>query len=261
MGSSSVVMKFGGAAVATPEHFSRIADIIIRKKAEVDRVIVVVSAMGDTTDQLISLAMQVNPTPPRREYDMLISVGERISISLLAMALAKKGVEAVSFTGSQSGIMTCECHSDAKILDVRPHRLLPHLDKGSIVIVAGFQGVSSSGQITTLGRGGSDTTAVALGAALQSDCVEFYKDVPGIFSDDPKSNPTAQKFSVMGYEELLQILRSGSGVLHERSVHLASENGIPLKVLSFEEVSTVDVGTWIGGRGERRPAPIYEKVK
>ncbi len=261
MGSSSVVMKFGGAAVATPEHFSKIADIIIRKKAEVDRLVVVVSAMGDTTDQLISLAKQVNPTPPRREYDMLISVGERISISLLAMSLAKKGVEAVSFTGSQSGIITCESHSDAKILDVRPHRLLPHLQKGTIVIVAGFQGVSGSGQITTLGRGGSDTTAVALGAALQSDCIEFYKDVPGIFTADPKEDASAQKFAMLDYGDLLQILRSGSGVLHERSVQLAAENGIPMKVLSFEEVSSPEVGTLIGGAEKRRPSPIYEKVK
>lgn len=243
--AKSVIMKFGGASVATPEHFARIADIIIKKKAQVERLVVVVSAMGDTTDQLISLAKQVNATPPRREYDMLISVGERISISLLAMALAAKGVSAVSFTGSQSGIMTCESHSDAKILDVRPHRLLPYLDKGDIVIVAGFQGVSSSGQITTLGRGGSDTTAVALGVALGSDCVEFYKDVPGVYTADPKADPEAQRIPTMNYDQLLDILSKGSGVLHERSVNLASRNGIPLKVLSFDSVDGAESGTMI----------------
>lgn len=261
MASTSIVMKFGGASVATPEHFSRIADIIIEKKGKVDKLVVVVSAMGDTTDQLISLSKQVNPEPPRREYDMLISVGERISISLLAMALAAKGVEAVSFTGSQSGIITCECHSDAKILDVKPHRLLPYLEKGAIVIVAGFQGVSASGQITTLGRGGSDTTAVALGVALKSDCVEFYKDVPGIFSSDPKNDATAKQFASLNYEELLKILRSGSGVLHERSVELASRNSLPLKVLSFDAGDYSMGGTIVQDSANVRGIPVFEKLK
>jgi aspartate kinase len=258
MPAKCVVMKFGGASVASPESFSRIADIIIQKRVEVDRLIVVVSAMGDTTDQLISLAKQVNPSPPRREYDMLISVGERVSISLLAMALAAKGVEAASFTGSQSGIMTCECHSDAKIVDVRPHRLLPYLDKGAIVIVAGFQGVSCSGQITTLGRGGSDTTAVALGIAFQSDYVEFYKDVPGIYSSDPKLDPEAKHLSRLDYSELMDILERGSGVLHARSVELARKNGVPLKVLSFETINQGASETIVGKEGERIRAPIYE---
>ena len=173
----TLVMKFGGAAVATPQHFSKIADIILQRLKEYNRIAVVVSAMGDTTNQLISLATQVNDTPPRREYDMLVSVGERISISLLAMALAAKKHSAVSFTGSQSGIITCSNHSEARIVDVKPHRLLPVLDSGSVVIVAGFQGVSKQGEITTLGRGGSDTSAVALAIALGAIKVEFYKDV------------------------------------------------------------------------------------
>ncbi len=253
-----VVMKFGGASVATPSHFANIADKIIQKKREVERLVVVVSAMGDTTDQLIQLANQVNTSPPRREYDMLISVGERISISLLAMALAAKGVEAVSFTGSQSGIITCESHSDAKIIGVKPHRLIPYIEQGSIVIVAGFQGVSLSGQITTLGRGGSDTTAVALGAALGCDCVEFYKDVPGIFSADPKLDMTAKKLDNINYDEMLEILSTGSGVLHERSVKLASANCIPLKVLSFEPNHLDEKGTVISGKEGRAISPIYE---
>ncbi|MFN4174875.1 MAG: aspartate kinase, partial [Parachlamydiaceae bacterium] len=175
----TLVLKFGGASVAEPEHFSKIADIILYRKKEFNNIVVVVSAMGDTTNKLIDLAKKVNPNPPRREYDMLVSVGERISISLLAMALALKGQDAISFTGSQSGIITTEEHSEARIIDVKPNRLQPHLQAGKVVIVAGFQGVSKSGEITTLGRGGSDTTAVALAVALKAEKVEFYKDVIG----------------------------------------------------------------------------------
>lgn len=232
---NTLVMKFGGASVATPQHFSRIAEIILKRRQEYQRVAVVVSAMGDTTNQLISLAQQVHQDPPRREYDMLVSVGERISISLLAMALAAKGHQAVSFTGSQSGIITCGNHSDARIVDVRPHRLLPILDVGSVAIVAGFQGVSRCGEITTLGRGGSDTSAVALAIALKAEKVEFFKDVPGIFSADPKLDPQAQLFSELSYCEALNIIRQGAKVLQSRSVDLASKNHMPLHVMSFEE--------------------------
>ncbi len=259
MKTKSLVMKFGGASVATPENFSRIADIIIAKRKETDRLIVVVSAMGDSTDQLITLAKQVNPNPPRREYDMLISVGERISISLLAMALAAKGVEAVSFTGSQSGIITCERHSEARIVDVRPYRLEPHLKNGSVVIVAGFQGVSVKGEITTLGRGGSDTTAVALGVALNCECVEFYKDVPGVFTSDPKLDNNAKFIPGMDYNEMKEIISKGSGVLHSRCVELAQINGIPLKVLSFEIGKDNLEKTVIGDSVSRLSAPIFEK--
>jgi len=236
-------MKFGGAAVATPEHFSRIADIIKARKREYSNVVIVVSAMGDTTDELIALAKRVNPYPPRREYDMLVSVGERISISLLAMALALKSIEAVSFTGSQSGIMTCSEHTEARIIDVRPHRILPYLESGNVVIVAGFQGVSEQGEITTLGRGGSDTTAVALGVALGASKVEFYKDVPGIYTDDPKVVQEASIYESLEYDKALIIADNGAKVLHSRCIELAKLNGLPLHVRSFslfeDEVGTL----------------------
>jgi len=226
-------MKFGGAAVATPQQFSRIASIILQRLREYQRVAVVVSAMGSTTDQLITLAKQVNEDPPRREYDMLVSVGERISISLLAMALAAKNHKAVSFTGSQSGIITCGNHSDARIVDVRPHRLLPVLDAGLVAIVAGFQGVSRNGEITTLGRGGSDTSAVALAVSLNASKVEFFKDVPGMFSEDPKINPLATLLPQLTYADAQLIIQKGGQVLQSRSISLASKNGMPLHVRSF----------------------------
>ena len=230
----TVVLKFGGASVATPAHFSRIAEIVVERKKEYERVVVVVSAMANTTDQLIHLAKQVHPEPPRREYDMLVSVGERISISLLAMALAKKQIEAISFTGSQSGIITCNQHSDAKIVEVRPHRLIPHLENGRVVIVAGFQGVSLEGEITTLGRGGSDTSAVALGCALFADRVEFYKDVGGVYNIDPKLEETAKKYSTLNFDDAINIAINGAQVLHSRCLKLAKSNGLPLLITSFE---------------------------
>lgn len=254
-------MKFGGAAVANPQQFSRIAEIILYRHIEYKQIAVVVSAMGDTTDQLISLAKQVNPEPPRREYDMLVSVGERISISLLAMALSAKNHQAVSFTGSQSGIITCGQHSDARIIDVRPHRLIPVLESGSVVIIAGFQGVSLKGEITTLGRGGSDTSAVALAAALGAAKVEFYKDVPGVFSADPKKDPKAVMHSDLTYEQALHIINDGAKVLHSRSVALAERNGIPLHVMSFQEFQPgIDSGTVISDCVSKRSVqPIYEE--
>lgn len=255
-------MKFGGASVATPDHFSRIAEIILDRTKEYSRVVVVVSAMGKTTDELIELAKQVNSDPPRREYDMLVSVGERISISLLAMALAKKNREAVSFTGSQSGIITTDTHSEARILEVKPHRLLPHLEAGKIVIVAGFQGVSRKGEITTLGRGGSDTTAVALGVAFSAK-VEFYKDVPGIFSEDPKMNSQAAVFPQLSYQEALDIVNKGAKVLHPRSITLASKNCLPLHVLSFQEFDPIkNGGTVISSEYCTIPlTPLFEEAE
>lgn len=255
----TVVMKFGGASVASPEHFTRVADIIVDRLNEFPCAIVVVSAMGKTTDQLIELAKQVNPDPPRREYDMLVSVGERISISLLAMALAKKGCKALSFTGSQSGIITSDTHSEGRILEVRPHRLVAGLETGKVVIVAGFQGVSRKGEITTLGRGGSDTTAVALGVAFNSK-VEFYKDVPGIFSEDPKKNPDAKVFPRLSYEEALAIVNCGARVLHARSIELAQRNSLPLHVLSFQEYDPIkNAGTLIqASQPSNLASPLYE---
>jgi aspartate kinase len=258
----TLVMKFGGAAVASPEQFSRIADIIISRKDQFQRIVVVVSAMGDTTDQLIALAKKVNTDPPRREYDMLVTVGERISCSLLAMALAAKGCDAMSFTGSQSGIITCTRHTEAKIIDVRPTRILPLLEAGIVVIVAGFQGVSSKGEITTLGRGGSDTTAVALGVTLQASIVEFFKDVPGVFEEDPKKNPDAAFFEKISYSAALNVVSQGGKILHPRCIQLAYKNFLPLKVRSFKTFGTEKDGqsTLIFENGIRPEKPSYEEV-
>lgn len=254
-------MKFGGAAVAAPEQFSHIADIIISRMNEFPRIIVVVSAMGDTTDQLISLAKKVNPTPPRREYDMLVTVGERISCSLLAMALAAKGCNAMSFTGSQSGIITCTRHTEARIIDVRPKRILPLLDSGQVVIVAGFQGVSKTGEITTLGRGGSDTTAVALGVTLRASVVEFFKDVPGIFDEDPKKNPQASFHEKLSYCQALNIISKGGKILHPRCIELAHKNYLPLKVRSFKTFGSQqeEKATMIYDHGNPPEKPMFEE--
>lgn len=251
---TTVVMKFGGAAVAHASCFARIAELVVERSKVYKHIAVVVSAMGDTTNDLLKLAREVHPNPPRREQDMLVSVGERISVSLLAMALDLKGIEAISFTGSQSGIITSPEHTEARILEVRPWRLLKQLEAGKVVIVAGFQGVSREGEITTLGRGGSDTTAVALGIALGADKVEFYKDVPGVFSEDPKKNPKAELFSNLSFNKALEITQKGAKVLHHRCVDLAAKNFLPLHVLSFAEPRG---GTLIGERGERKTC-IYE---
>lgn len=257
---NTLVMKFGGAAVATPEHFAHIANIIISRKADYQRIIIVVSAMGDTTDQLINLAKKVNPNPPRREYDMLVTVGERISCSLLAMALAYKGCHATSFTGSQSGIITCPQHTEARIIDVRPTRLLPLLESGTVVIVAGFQGVSK-GEITTLGRGGSDTTAVALGIALRASSVEFFKDVPGIFDEDPKKNPQASFLEKLTYSQALTVINKGGKILHPRCIQLAQKNYLPLKVRSFKTYGTHQDNecTLIYEKGIVPDKPLFEE--
>ncbi len=261
---STLVMKLGGAAVATPANFFHCAAIIKQRLKEYSQLVVVVSAMQGMTDQLINLAKQINEEPQPREYDMLLSVGERISMSLLAMALAKEGCEAVSFTGSQSGIITCDQYSDAKIIEVRPHRLLPHFNKNRVVIVAGFQGVSQSGEITTLGRGGSDTTAVALALALQADRVEFYKDVEGLFSEDPKKNIDAKLFHSLTYKKAAALLESGGKILHKRCVQLAECNALELHVRSFKSFFECGekVGTRIFDSSLKTPAqPVYEKQK
>lgn len=257
-----LVMKFGGASVATPQHFCDIATIIQARSHQYKRIVIVVSAMANTTDHLISLAKQVHPDPPRREYDMLVTVGERISIALLAMALAAKGQDAISFTGSQSGIITCSRHSDARIVEIRPHRLLPFLELGKVVIVAGFQGVSLSGEITTLGRGGSDTSAVALGVALGATQVEFFKDVPGIFEQDPKTHSDARLLPTLSYQAALEIVSKGAKVLHPRCIDLAQKNGIPLHIHSFLDFHhQKKPGTLISDATISRPyTPLYEEV-
>lgn len=242
---NTIILKFGGASVSSPEAFANISEIIIDRKKNYKNVVVVVSAMGDTTDELISLAHKVNPNPPRREFDMLISVGERISISLLAMALAAKNIDAISFTGSQTGIITTNENGNAKIIDVKPKRLLPSLEEGKIVIVAGFQGMSVGGDITTLGRGGSDTTAVALAVALNAEKVEFFKDVYGIYDKDPKNNSDAKLLPYLNYEEALSVINAGAQILHARCVEMAKRNYIKLHVLCFNDYKNVNSGTEI----------------
>jgi aspartate kinase len=260
-GKETIILKFGGAAVASVENFKKIAALILNKILQF-RVVVVVSAMGDTTDRLLELARQVNPNPPLREQDMLVSVGERISVALLAMALDRLGQEAVSLTGSQSGIITSSAHAMARILEVRPQRILKGLDEGKIVIVAGFQGVSKEGEITTLGRGGSDTTAVALGIALGASKVEFYKDVAGIYSEDPKKCPDATLYSELSFEKALEIVERGAKVLDPRSIALASKNNLPLHVLSFYDSDLFHCpGTFIGPRQRLSRGPhVFESL-
>jgi aspartate kinase len=258
---TTLIMKFGGASTAKPESFAKVAEIIMKRQEEYSKVVVVVSAMGDTTNELIALAKQVNPSPPRRELDMLISVGERISISLLAMALALKGKEAISLTGSQSGIITSSEHFDARILAVKPLRILKHLEEGKIVIVAGFQGVSTRGEITTLGRGGSDTSAVALAVALGAVKVEFFKDVEGIYPKDPKECSESVPYFHLDYLDALRIIRKGARVLHDRSLELAEQNRVALHVLSFKTFGEDEAfpGTIISSEKEKPREAIYEK--
>lgn len=256
--NKTLIMKFGGAAVRTPENFLHLAYLIGERQKEFEHIAIVVSAMGDMTDELIALARKVHNDPPRREYDMLVSAGERISIALLAMALAASGREAVSFTGSQSGIITSSHHADARIIDVRPERLKRSLAEGKIVIVAGFQGVSREREITTLGRGGSDTTAVALGVALEATKVEFYKDVKGIFENDPKVATEAHCYPHLTHIEALNVVeKTGGQVLMPRSVHLALRNGMSLHVRSFHDVA--HEGTFISTE-TAGAAPVYEEA-
>jgi aspartate kinase len=253
----TIVMKFGGASVATADSFHQIAKIIDQSKRKRQcPIVVIVSAMANTTDQLLNLAKAVHPNPPCREQDMLVSVGERISIALLAMALSLRGVEAVSFTGSQSGIVTDECHTEARIWEVKPMRIVQALQQGKVAIVAGFQGVSRRGEITTLGRGGSDTSAVAMAAALKVTCVDFYKDVDGIYCSDPKKCVTAKKIKMMGYNQAKQLVNEGAKVLHLRSILLAEKNGIRLRVRSFHKPT--QIGTLVGD-GALMARAFYEK--
>ena len=251
------VLKFGGAAVAGPEQIKNIARLIAARFSVSRRIIAVVSAMGKTTDELLFLAHAVNARPPKREQDMLISVGERVSISLLAMALAGEGVEAISFTGSQSGIITSGNHSEAHIISIRPHRLMKALDEGKVAIVAGFQGMSLNGEITTLGRGGSDTSAVALAAAVGAPRVEFFKDVPGICSSDPKTDSEATCFERLTHRQAAQIAKEGSEVLHPRAIALAEKNGVALKILPFFDPSAR--GTFVSSEIQPPESPLYEE--
>ena len=238
-----VVQKYGGSSVADAASIKRVAQRIVATKKAGNDVVVVVSAMGDSTDELIDLANEVSPLPPGRELDMLLTAGERISMALLAMAIGNLGQEARSFTGSQAGVITDTSHGKAKIIDVTPGRLSTALGEGSIVIVAGFQGVSQTTKdITTLGRGGSDTTAVALAAALNADACEIYSDVDGIFTADPRIVPNAHQISQISYEEALDMAANGAKILHLRCVEYARRYNMPLHVRSsFSERQ----GTWV----------------
>ena len=206
-----VVQKYGGSSVADVQKMQKVADRVASTKATGKDVVVVVSAMGDTTDDLLALAKQVCESPARRELDMLLSAGERISMALLSMALNARGMPAVSFTGSQSGIVTNDAHTNARIVEVRPFRVQDELAQGKVVIVAGYQGVSYRRDITTLGRGGSDTTAVALAAALEADC-EIYSDVEGVYTADPRVVPEARRLAELSYEEMQELAESGAQV-------------------------------------------------
>jgi aspartate kinase len=228
-----VVQKYGGSSVADAECIKRVAKRIVDTKRAGNEVVVVVSAMGDTTDELIDLAQQVSPLPTGRELDMLLTAGERISMALLAMAIAKLGHQARSFTGSQAGVITDSVHGKARIIDVTPGRIRDALDTGAIAIVAGFQGVSQDTKdITTLGRGGSDTTAVALAAALGAEVCEIYTDVDGVYSADPRLVPAARRLSTITYEEMLEMAACGAKVLHLRCVEYARRYDIPVHVRS-----------------------------
>jgi len=244
----TVVMKFGGTSVAGPERLKAVAKRIVTAREAGSRVVAVLSAMGQTTDELIDLAHQVSPRPAPRELDMLISVGERISVALAAMAINDLGHEAISLTGSQAGIVTDTTHTKAKIVEVRAERIHTALDAGKIVLVAGFQGVSTGREITTLGRGGSDTTAVALAAALGAESCEIFTDVEGVYTADPRIVPKAYKLPVVTYEEMLEMSASGAKVMALRSVEFARNHGVRLHVRStFNETP----GTWIREEDEQ----------
>ena len=238
-----IVQKYGGSSVADAEGLKRVANRIVATKRAGHQVVVVVSAMGDTTDELIDLANQVTPLPNGRELDMLLTAGERISMALLAMAIGNLGNEARSFTGSQAGVITTSAHGRARIIDVTPSRITEALDEGAIAIVAGFQGISQDTKdVTTLGRGGSDTTAVALAAALEADVCEIYTDVDGIFSADPRVVPAAKKLKTVTYDEMLELAASGAKVLHLRCVEYARRYDMPIHVRSS---FSNNEGTWV----------------
>jgi aspartate kinase len=246
--TSVVVMKFGGTSVGDPEKVKHVARRLVLARADGARVVGVVSAMGRTTDELISLARQISPHPDPRELDMLLTVGERISCALVAMAINDLGCEAISLTGSQAGIVTDTVHGKAKIVEVRARRIHQALDRDHIVLVAGFQGISTELDLTTLGRGGTDTTAVALTAALGAPACEIYTDVEGVFTADPRLVPEARKLHAVSYEEMLEMAAAGAKVLQLRSVELARNTGVRIHVRStFSD----EPGTWVTEEDER----------
>lgn len=233
-----IVQKFGGTSVGSTEKICNVAKRVIQEKERGNGVVVVVSAMGKTTDELVKLANEITSNPSRREIDMLLTTGEQITISLLTMALQQLGHDAVSFTGWQAGIQTEAVHGNARILNVDINRVQTELEKGKIVVIAGFQGISEDGEITTLGRGGSDTTAVALAAALKADKCDIYTDVTGVFTTDPRFVKSARKLDSISYDEMLELANLGAGVLHPRAVEFAKNYQIPLEVRSSMEMES-----------------------
>jgi aspartate kinase len=253
-----VVQKYGGSSVADAEGIKRVAKRIVEAKKNGHQVVVVVSAMGDTTDELIDLAEQVSPMPSGREFDMLLTAGERISMALLAMAIKNLGHSAQSFTGSQAGVITDSVHNKARIIDVTPGRIRTALDEGNIAIVAGFQGVSQDKKdITTLGRGGSDTTAVALAAALDAEVCEIYTDVDGVFTADPRVVKKAKKIDWIAFEDMLELAASGSKVLLHRCVEYARRYNIPIHVRSsFSGLQ----GTWVSNEPKQGDQKVEQAI-
>jgi len=252
-----VVQKYGGSSVADADGIKRVAQRIVVTRKAGHSVVVVVSAMGDSTDELHDLARQVSPLPPARELDMLLTSGERISMALLAMAIANLGLSARSFTGSQAGVITDDVHGKARIIDVTPGRISGALADGAIPIVAGFQGVSATGKdITTLGRGGSDTTAVALAAALKADVCEIYTDVDGIFTADPRIVPTARRIPAITYEEMLEMAACGAKILQLRCVEYARRYDVPIHVRSSFSNRR---GTWVSDEPREAEGPGMEQ--
>ncbi len=251
------VQKFGGTSVADADRIRAVADHVARTRRQGDEVVVVVSAMGKTTDDLLRLASDVSAVQPGRELDMLLTAGERISMALLCMALAEQGVPATSFTGSQAGIITDNTHTKAKIIEVRGDRLRAALADGAVPVVAGFQGVSLERDVTTLGRGGSDTTAVALAAALAADRCEIYTDVSGVFTADPRIVPDARRLRQVSFEEMLEIAATGGKVLALRSVEFARNHHVPLHVRSS---FTWEPGTWVTEEDPTMEQPIVSAV-
>ncbi len=246
--AGTVVMKFGGTSVGGPDRLKAVARRIVSAREAGNRVVAVISAMGDTTDELVALAHTISPTPKPRAMDVLISSGERMACALMEMAIHDLGREVISLTGSQAGIVTDTVHTKAKIVEVRAARIHEALDQGRIVLVAGFQGVSTGQEITTLGRGGSDTTAVALAAAIGAEACEIYTDVEGVFTADPRIVPEARKLHAVSYEEMLELAASGAKVLQLRSVEFARNHAVMLHVRStFSD----EHGTWVREEDER----------
>ena len=252
-----IVQKYGGTSVADPDRIKAVADHVAFTRQHGNDVVVVVSAMGKSTDNLVALANQVSGVQPGREMDMLLSTGERISMALVSMALAGLGIESVSFTGSQVGIITDTSHTKAKIVEIKGDRVRSALSEGKVVVVAGFQGVSTDQEITTLGRGGSDTTAVALAAALNADVCEIYTDVTGIFSADPRIVPQARKLARLQFDEMLEMAGAGSKVLALRSVEFARNHNVPIHLRSS---FTWEHGTWVSAEKSQGDSSMEEPI-